>query len=385
MNSQESQSAIRKPQKVALVHDFLVNYGGAERVFEAIAELYPDAPIYTLLANPELVEGHFKNKDIRVSWLSKLPQFLQKRYRLFLPLFPVAVESFDLRDFDLVISSSGAWSKGIVTRLNTTHIAYVHSPMRYAWDYHEQYLRELGANGKRRIFTRMLLSYLRVWDRQAAERPDVILTNSRFTEARVKKYYRRDSMVVYPGALDLSEKMGTLRQAQGDGENRHHFLVVSRLTHSKQVTPVIEAFNKLGFPLVIVGDGSDRQTLEKKAEKNIRFTGFVADSELAALYRGARALVFPSEEDFGMVAVEALSFGTPVIAYDYGGIREIIEPEKTGEVFHAPTAEIIAEGVRRFLVREGRYDEDAMKRSVAHLTKENFQNGIRSAVEKVFE
>lgn len=378
----------RTGTKAALVHDFLVSYGGAERVFEAIAEMFPEAPIYTLLADPELVAGHFKGRDIRVSWLSKLPKFLRKRYRFFLPFFPVAVESFDLRDFDLVISSSGAWSKGIVTRLNTKHIAYLHSPMRYAWDYHEQYLGELGApsagGGRLRIFTRMLLSYLRVWDRQAAERPDMILANSRFTGARVKKYYRRESVVAYPGAMELYEKTKHLF-AEDVKTGRKHFLVVSRLTRSKKVAPVIGAFNKLGFPLVIVGDGPDRARLERMAAKNTRFAGFVEDGELALLYRGARALIFPSEEDFGMAAAEALSFGTPVIAYEYGGIQEIIAPGETGEVFHAQTPEIIAEGVRRFLEREGRYDEGAMQRSVAHLTKENFQHGISSAVEKIFE
>ena len=370
---------------MALVHDFLVAYGGAERVFQAIAEMYPQAPIYTLLADPKLVAERFRGRDIRVSWLSKLPKFLKKRYRLFLPLFPVAVESFDLRDFDLVISSSGAWSKGIITRLDTKHIAYLHSPMRYAWDYHEQYLGELGARGRFRIFTRMLISYLRVWDRQAAERPDVLITNSKFTQARVQKYYRRESMVVYPGAMELHDNTEILPchpAGQDDGKSRRHFLVVSRLTRSKKTDAVIEAFNKLGFPLLIVGDGTERKALERIAGKHIRFAGFVGDDELVKLYQGARAVVFPSEEDFGMVAAEALSFGTPVIAYEYGGIREIVRPGDTGELFHSQTPEIIAEGVRRFLEREGKYDEAAMKQSVAHLTKENFQNGIKNFLEK---
>jgi glycosyltransferase involved in cell wall biosynthesis len=251
--------------------------------------------------------------------------------------------------------------------------------MRYAWDYHEQYLGERGAHGKFRIFTRALLSYLRVWDRQAAERPDALLTNSKFTQARVTKYYRRESDVIYPGALELFEQTKSLpRQpaGQGDGGNRRHFLVVSRLTRSKKAALVIEAFNKLGLPLVIVGDGPERIDHERIAGKNIRFAGFVGDNELALLYLGARAVIFPSEEDFGMVAAEALSFGTPVIAYEYGGIQEIIEEGKTGEVFHAQTPEIIAEGVRRFLEREGQYDETIMKQSVAHLTKENFQKQV---------
>ena len=388
-------------KKVALVHDFLVAYGGAERVLEAMAEMFPEAPIYTLLYDKERMGEHFLRRDIRVSWLAKLPRFLKKRYRFFLPFFPVAVESFDLRDFDLVISSSGAWSKGIVTRLNTKHIAYLHSPMRYAWDYHEQYLDELGAYGKLRIFTRALLSYLRVWDWQAAERPDAIISNSRFTAARVKKYYRREAQVIYPPAMELYEKTKNVRSGEreipssairqlaeadrDDGASRRHFLVVSRLTRSKKVDKTIEAFNKLGLPLIIVGDGPERTRLQSQAGKNIRFVGFISDEALAKLYASARAVIFPAEEDFGMVAAEALSFGTPVIAYEYGGIREIVEQGKTGELFHAETPEIIAEGVRRFLQHEGQYDETAMKQSVAHLAKKRFQREMREFIQHLPE
>lgn len=371
-------------KKIALAHDFLVAYGGAERVFQAIAEMFPSAPIYTLLDDQKIIAKYFPNRDIRVSWLSRLPKFLKKRYRFFLPFFPVAAESFDFRDFDLVISSSSAWSKGIVTRLNTKHIAYLHSPMRYAWDYHNQYLDELSPYGKSRIFTRMLLSYLRVWDRQAAERPDVLFVNSKFTQERVKKYYRRESEVIYPGAMELATcHREEAESRRSDPEKRRHFLIVSRLTRSKKIDYVIEAFNKQGFPLIIVGDGPERSVLEKMARKNIRFAGFVDDEKLAELYIEARAVIFPSEEDFGMVAAEALSFGAPVIAYEYGGIREIVMPGKTGELFSAQTPEIIAEGVRRFLAREGQYDITEMKKSVAHLTKERFQEEIKIIVEKV--
>jgi len=368
-------------KKVALVHDFLVSYGGAERVFEALCELYPYAPIYTLLYDRKRMDVHFQGRDIRVSWLGKLPAFFRKRYRLFLPFFPAAVESFDLREFDLVITSSGAWSKGIITRLHTRNVAYLHSPMRYAWDYHESYLRELGARGKMSIFTRMLLSYLRIWDTQAAERPDVLLANSHFTAARIKKYYRREAEVVYPGALDLFEKTKHLFPA-GTKSERSYFLVVSRLTRSKKIDAVVEAFNKLALPLTVVGGGGEEKSLRQMAGEHIRFTGFVGDEALARLYRGARAVIFPSEEDFGMVAVEALSFGTPVIALDYGGIREIVTPGETGEFFHAPAPEIIAEGVRRFLVREGQYSRETMQASVAHFTKENFQKEIRRVLEE---
>ena len=228
-------------KKVALVHDFLVAYGGAERVFEIIGEMFPDAPIYTLLYDAKTMAGHFEKRVIHTSWLSRLPAILKKHYRWFLPFFPVAVESFDLRDFDLVISSSGAWSKGIVTRLNTKHIAYIHSPMRYVWDYHEQYLQEITHSsdkkkGKAHIFTRALLSYLRVWDKQAAERPDVLLTNSHFTQARIRKYYHRESVVVYPPAQQLAVSAQSFHHTIPD---RKHFLVVSRLTRSKKILYIL--------------------------------------------------------------------------------------------------------------------------------------------------
>jgi len=380
MQEQEiEKQEVKKEKKVALVHDFLVSYGGAERVFESIAELFPQAPIYTLLYEPKQIGEHFLGRDIHVSWVSRLPQFLKKRYRFFLPFFPVAIESFDLRDFDVVISSSGAWSKGIITRLNTKHIAYVHSPMRYVWDYHEHYLEELSGGKRRNIFLRMIMSYLRIWDRQSADRPDCILVNSQFTKERVKKYYRRESVLAYPGALDLSSKY----DASGvSSQEKTFFLVVSRLTKSKKIDKVVEAFNKLGLPLVVVGEGPERSLLEEKAEKNISFRGFVSDQELITLYLGARAIILPSEEDFGMVAVEALSLGTPVIAYEYGGMKEIVQEKKTGELFHAQTPEIIAEGVRRFLEHEGHYDVSLMKQSVSHFTKQNFQDSIRKFVDQ---
>ena len=264
-----------------------------------------------------------------------------------------------------------------MTRLNTRHIAYLHSPMRYVWDTHTEYLDELNTRGRRRILTRLLLSYVRLWDREAAERPDYLIANSQFTAKRVNKYYRRESLVIYPPALDLFERCGPAEQS----EERKYFLVVSRLTKAKKIDAVIEAFNKLGFPLVIVGQGGEEEWLRAMAGKNITFAGFESDERLAQHYSEARAVIFPSEEDFGMVAAEALSFGTPVIAYEYGGIREIVESGKTGELYHSQTTEIIAEGVRRFLANEGKYDREAMRRSVERFSKQHFQEEIRRFVE----
>lgn len=337
-------------QKVAFVHDFLVSYGGAERVLESLIKLYPDAPIYTLLYDERAMNGRFSGRDIRVSFLGRLPGFLRRRYRWLLPIYPTAVETFDLRDFDLVISSSGAWGKGIVTRLHTVHIAYLHSPMRLLWDANERYLDMIRAGRLRRFFGRILLSYLRLWDREAADRPDGIVSNSEYTRARAAKYYRRESPVVYPSVVIAGGADAAAETRERKGE-KSFFLVVSRLSESKGIMTAVEAFNKLGLRLVVVGEGRERRRLERIAGENISFAGRVDDATLASLYRRAEALIMPSEEDFGMVAAEALAFGTPVIALGHGGALEIVEPGKTGELFQSDTPEVLADAVRRFLDR----------------------------------
>ncbi len=368
-------------KKVALVHDFLVSYGGAERVLQALSGLYPDAPIYTLLQDEAIVKRFFPGCEIRSSFLQSFPEWLRRRYRVLLPLYPIAVETLDLREFDVVISSSGAWSKGIITRLHTKHIAYVHSPMRYAWEGREAYLDESLPWFIPRLLVRLWLSYMRLWDREAADRPDILIANSEYTRDRIEKYYRRTSSVVYPPALLLAETNTDTPLPQSD---RKHFLVVSRLTRSKKIEPVIEAFNKLGFPLVVVGSGREEVVLRRIASQNITFVGKIHDVRLQQYYREARALIFPSEEDFGMAAVEALSLGTPVIAYEYGGIREILRVGETGEVFQSQTPEVIAEVVRRFLEKElVAYTPTVLQQSVHGFSQAAFQTSIRKAVEDV--
>src|SRR4030042_5298091 len=192
--------------KVALIHDFLLYPGGAEKVLEVLAEMFPEAPIYTLLYDQEKMRGKFSDREIHTSFLQKFPKFLRKRYKYLLPLMPTAPETFDLRDFDLVISSSGAWSKGIVTKLNTIHIAYINSPIRFVWDYNERYVRDQKSKIKNKIFfIRLLLSYLRLWDYEAAQRPDYLIANSKYTQERIAKYYRRESSVIYPPVSIKSE------------------------------------------------------------------------------------------------------------------------------------------------------------------------------------
>lgn len=373
-----------KAQKIAFAHDFLVSYGGAERVLESLMTLDPQAPIYTLLYDPEAMGGRFEGREIRTSFLQRFPGFLRKRYRWLLPLLPVAAESFDFREFDVVVSSSGAWLKGIVTRIRTTHIAYLHSPIRYLWDANGRYLESVHSGFCLRFFGRIVLSYLRVWDRQAAERPDMLFSNSAYTRERVAKYYRRESGVIVPPA-GLSGKFPDESAIRDD-----YFLVVSRLTESKEIEVVIDAFGKLGLPLRIVGEGPECPRLIRRAGKSVTFEGPVSDDVLASLYRRARAVVVPSEEDFGLVAAESLSFGTPVITLGYGGSLEIVEEGVTGEFFRSPTPEVIAAAVRRFVIRGDdayRIDRDAVrerfseKRFLSEWRK--IMEGIGSGIERV--
>jgi glycosyltransferase involved in cell wall biosynthesis len=367
----------QKVQKIAIVHDFLLTMGGAERVLLEMAEMYPSAPVYTLLADEALVKKYFPERIVRTSFLQNFPSWLKRHHRFLLPFYPVAVESLNLRDFDTVLSSSGAWSKGLVTRLYTKHVAYIHSPMRYAWDSHEEYLGVLKK--KRNFLLRGILSYLRVWDFEAAQRPEILIANSKYTQARIAKYYRRGALCIYPSP-SLAHRHPT-----ESFQKKSYFLVVSRLTKIKHIDVVIDAFNKLGFPLVVVGEGSEKKSLAKMAEQHISFTGFVPDEELAKLYGEARALIFPSEEDFGLAAAESLSFGTPVIAFEHGGIREIVTPGVTGEFFVSKTREVISEAVLRFTQNEENYSQAAMQEKSKEFSREHFTREIKKAVEENYD
>jgi glycosyltransferase involved in cell wall biosynthesis len=368
-----------KEKKVALVHDFLVCLGGAERVLREMADMFPEAPIYTLLYDKEAMRGAFTDRDVRVSFLQKFPLFLRKRYRWLLPFFPVAVEAFDLRDFDVVISSSGAWSKGIVTRLHTKHIAYIHSPMRFVWDYNERYMQEAG--GKRMgLLKRMVLCYMRMWDREAADRPDVLIANSYYTHDRIAKYYRRESVVVYPPVASYHKEATPNELSFFGFRPKEYFLVVSRLTPNKKVDLVVEAFNKLGLPLIVVGEGTEKSLLKALAKENIKIVGYRSNRVADALYANARAFLFPAEDDFGMTMVEAMQRGTPVIAYGQGGAREIVTEGVTGEFFSAQTPELIANGVRRFLEKEKGYTKEALQKSTERFSPEVFRAALLSKV-----
>ena len=366
--------------KVALVHDFLVNWGGAEKVLETLCEMFPEAPIYTLLYDKEKMSEKFAGRRIKTSFLQKFPKILRTRFRRYLlPLMPVAPEVFDLRDFDLVISSSGAWSKGIVTRLNTIHIAYLHSPMRFVWDYNEKYLRDIGK--KIGFCKRMFLTYLRIWDYQATQRPDVLLANSKYTQERVRKYYRRDSRIIYPPVVNGNQLENDINSEQKK-EKGKYFLMVSRLTAYKKIDLAVKAFNKLELPLVIVGEGEQKKYLQKIAGKTVKIVGWQNEKNLAKYYRGARALIFPTIDDFGMVMVEAMNYGVPIIAIKKGGAKEIVKEGFSGEFFEAQTVEVLADGVRRFMENEKKYDANVIKKEAEKFSREKFKEKIKEVIKE---
>ena len=375
-----------KNLKVALVHDFLVDFGGAERVLEVLCEMFPEAPIYTLLYDKEKVCGKFEGRDIHTSFLQKFPRFLRRRKQWLLPLMPVAPETFDLRDFDLVLSSSGAWCKGIITRLDTIHIAYVHSPMRFIWDYNsEKYLKE-NRKQKFRFFMRPFLTYLRIWDRQAADRPDYLIANSGYTQKRIEKYYRRKSEVIYPPIYMERETYNVEREKnipRSTLHAPHHFLIVSRLSPYKKVDLAVEVFNKLGLPLVVIGEGSQKKYLQKIAKENVKILGWKSDEEVVGYMQNARAFIFPALDDFGLTMAEVMSQGVPVVAYRGGGALEIIKEGINGEFFDAQNADALAGVVQKIIANEKKYNQDEIKKSSEKFSKDEFKRKLGKFIIKV--
>lgn len=332
-----SSYLIIETMKIALVHDWLTNFAGAERVLLAMHELWPEAPIFTTVYNSKNA-SQFAGADIRVSFMQKIP-FAKKKHQMFLPLMPLAFESFDFSEYDVVLSTSHACSKGIVTKPKTLHICYCHTPMRYAWDGSQEYIQKAGF-GKlfKSWLIPVMMNYLRVWDRATADRVDEFLANSSFVAKRIKKYYQRDAKVLYPpvdcGRFGMSEGRNV-----GMSEGQDFYLIVGRLVPYKRVDLVVEAFNENGRKLLIVGEGPEKGKLKKIAKENITFLGHVSEAQVAELMSKCKAFIFPQEEDFGISAVEAQAAGRPVIAYGEGGALETIIEGKTGVFFKEQSAE----------------------------------------------
>lgn len=357
--------------KIALVHDYLVQYGGAERVLECFVELFPEASIYTLVYDEEAMHGIFKDQRIHTSYLQKMP-LAKKRHRLFPPLMPPAIEQFDFSAYDIVLSDSSSYAKGIITPPETLHVCYMHTPMRYAWDDCQKYTQDFYFPDFIKKMVPFFMNYIRLWDRISADRVDKFIANSNFVAKRIEKYYHKKSTVIHPPV--------SVEKFSPGANGGEYYLMVGRLIAYKRHDIAIEAFNKLGLPLKIVGRGPEMKRLQRLAGPNVEFLGRVSDEDLPDYYAACKGFVFPQEEDFGIVAIEAMASGRPLIAFRGGDIPEHMEEGKTGVFFDEQTPEAVAEAVKEFEKME--FDSAYIRAKVLKFDKEVFKAKIKDYVEK---
>ncbi|MDP2943955.1 MAG: glycosyltransferase [bacterium] len=369
----------------ALIHDHLAQDGGAEKVLQVLAGMFKEAPIFTLLyekKNIDCYAGH----QIETSVIQKLPGGV-KHYQWYLFFMPIAVEFFDLGAYDLVISDTSSFAKGVITKPDCLHICYCHTPTRYLWSDTHEYLNGLKYNKWFKKIISLVLSRIRLWDRAAADRVDLFIANSVTVQKRIKKYYRRDSVVIYPPVE--TEKFSIITLAE-KATSEKYFLAGCRLAPYKRLDLVIEVFKKLGhgYKLKIFGDGVDLKRLKKIAgenaagknneSSNIEFLGRVTEEEKARLYRGAEAFINPQEEDFGITVVESMASGRPVIAYQKGGATETVIAGKTGEFFNVPTPEALEMAIRNFKAEA--YNSEEIRAHASQYSVDNFKRRMNEFI-----
>jgi len=365
--------------RVAIFHDYLNQFGGAERVLEALLEIFPEADLYTLFYDKEKTLGIFEDKVKKTSFLDN--HLVRKRHRFLIPLMPLAAQTIKIeKGYDLIISSSAGYAKGFNYTHNpsyTYHISYCHSPLRYAWEI--DYLKNLpfAPQPLKEFIGKPIAKWLREWDRKAAQKVNVFIANSHFIAQKIKSYYQRQAFVVHP-PVDLNK---FYYQPSERNEDKNYFLMVGRLLYYKGFDLGILAFNRLRLPLKIVGAGPEMKKLKKLAiSRKIEFISPVTDSELRKIYNNAKALIFPQIEDFGLVAAEAQACGLPVIAFNGGGAREIIENRKTGLFFEQQTARAIIDAVRDF--ERMSFDREYIANQARRFSKEEFKKKIVDVINK---
>ncbi|MEN7341434.1 MAG: glycosyltransferase family 4 protein [Pseudomonadota bacterium] len=374
--------------KVAIIHDWCVVYGGAERVLEHIIDCYPQADIFSLIDKVPEEQRHFlRGKTVNTSFLQRIPK-IEKLYRKLLFLMPYAIEQFDLTEYDLVISSSYCVAKGVLTGPNQLHVSYCHSPMRYAWDHYHEYLHEMNlGNGPIGLFAKRTLHKIRDWDVRSSNTVDRFVANSSFVNARIKKFYRRDSDIVFP-PVETS-----IFEVQHHKED--YYVTAGRFVPFKRLDLVVDAFREMpDKKLIVVGDGPDRGKLESKAGSNVTFTGFLSAPEVANYLGRAKAFLFPSEEDFGIVPVEAQASGTPVIAFGSGGALEtVVSPEQakrtqsqpTGLFFNRQTPGAIVDAVKRFEDNISIFEPAAISRHASSFAPSAFKEALLASVARAWQ
>lgn len=358
--------------KLALVHDYLIQDGGAEKVLDVIHTLWPNAPLYTLLFDPTSLPA-FAGRDVRTSFLQKMPLWKSK-YQWYLPLMPTATEHYDLSAYDVILSSTSAFAKGVLTREGALHICYCHTPTRYLWSDTHNYLDELRVPQFIKTMLPPLLSRLRVWDRQAADRVDVFIANSQTVRRRIQKYYRRDAHVIHPPVDTHRFSIST--------EPKTYFLTGGRLVAYKRYDLVIQAANRTKLPLKIFGTGPIEQDLRRMAKPHVEFVGRVSDEQKARLFANATAFIHPQEEDFGITPIESMAAGRPVIAWRGGGAQESVIDGLSGVFFEEQLWEEVADHMIRF--NEQAWDPRAIKKYSERFSRERFEQELKGFVEEQY-
>ncbi|MHA6247676.1 glycosyltransferase family 4 protein [Pontibacter sp. CAU 1760] len=360
--------------KIAIIHEWFVDYSGSERVVEQLLTVFPEADLFAVIDfMPEHLRQHIQHKKVTTTFIQKLP-FVRKHYRNYLALMPLAIEQLDVSGYDLVLSSSHAVAKGVLTHSSQLHICYCHSPIRYAWDLYHQYIREAGlSKGLRGMIARTMLHYVRMWDYTTANRADHFIANSAYIGRRIRKVYNRESTVIYP-PVDVDSF--TLMPQKDD-----FYLAASRLVAYKKTDIIVEAFARMpDKKLIVIGEGPDMARLKAKATPNVTLLGYQPFAVLKDHMQRAKALVFAAEEDFGIIPVEAQACGTPVIAYGKGGATETVLNGETGILFQKQTASAIQQAVRRFEQVAPNFSAQTIRQNAERFSQEIFREQIKSFI-----
>lgn len=364
--------------KIAIVHEWFLDYMGSEKCVESFTNLYPDADVFALIdfLKEEDRKKILKDKKAKTTFIQKLPK-AKTSHRIYLPLYPLAVEQLDISGYEIILSSSHSVAKGVLSNSKQLHICYCHTPMRYAWDLYHQYINESGLNaGIKGLFAKFFLHKIRMWDYISSQRVDHFIANSKYIARRIKKNYGRDADVIYP-PVDVDK-------FEVSSKKDEYYLIVARFVPYKKVDIAIKAFRKLSDKkLIVVGSGPDEEKLKSYATGSIEFLGYQSDNALAELMRNARAFIYTAEEDFGITIVEAQAAGTPVIAYGVGGASETVLHGKTGLLFNEQTEDSLIHAIKEF-EQSSEMDSGGIREHAMQFSRDRFENEIQEFINKKY-
>lgn len=360
--------------KIAIAHDWLTNMGGAEKVVINFKQIYKEAPIYTISYNENNLDEELKDIDVRTSFIQNLPKGNVK-HQMYLPFMPTAWEQFDFNKYDVVLSSSSSCAKGIITSPDTLHICYCHSPMRYAWEFYNEYMSREKMGKIKKLLIKYIMNYIRIWDRTSADRVDYYIANSKNVAKRIYKHYGIEADVIHPPVKGSYFNISDV--------DEDYFLMVSRLVPYKRVDLAVEVFNELGLPLVVIGGGSQLEYLKSIAKPNVKIMGRQSDEVIKEHYSKCRAFIFPGEEDFGITPLEAQASGRPVIAFGKGGALETVINGKTGLFFKEQTKESLKNSILKF--QNIKWDKHEIRKHALKFDEEIFKEKINTYIKQKSE